>query len=529
MNRSSCSTNYKKRYVSPLERLARRNNKWRTAKKIQKEEELEELCRQGKLQTFKPPENYSLFFINRTTDIFIIDNLIDQAKITNHYSIDTENDPITQRPATIQAEFIQHHTSSTIIIIEANHLPETNSPLFKKIQNLCSNIFTKNNRIYSWGPAKDELKKFVPFNLFINDILIDEQDLQFQHDSYIKYGLQNMIIDEFGQFLPKTYTLAEWACGLDLSLRQHIPEGVSGSEFIYQVNEETKYRQEAIKYAVNDVFAVTKLAFIKDEQLFSTPPPTAEQDETNYEESIDLQQEPVVELQLLSDEIIIDVGDEKLEEEINEQDQLHYNAQIGMENKLFFSDNILENYGNIQNNEPDYYESMEVHVLDGQSTLNINPDDGILPEIMKLHFNNELINISDDESLPEYMKLHLPIREQQDEPKKVHVEFQGRFYNVLDPEEAKLLKKLRNRVTNRQHRANRYNYEVIRRCYYKFSITEIKRILKSMNIIYININMNRRKLYIGLKNQAIVDEVERQLHDRIFTEQHYDRLHPRRN
>ena len=105
-------------------------------------------------------ENYSRYFIHSRTDIFIMDKLIDEAKLTYHYSMDTEGDPITHGPATIQVEFIREHKSPIIIIIEANYLPPTNSPLFKKIQHLSSIIFTLNNTIYSWGPPKEELNKF---------------------------------------------------------------------------------------------------------------------------------------------------------------------------------------------------------------------------------------------------------------------------------------------------------------------------------------------------------------------------------
>jgi hypothetical protein len=46
-----------------------------------------------------------------------------------------------------------------------------------------------------------------------------------------------------------------------------------------------------------------------------------------------------------------------------------------------------------------------------------------------------------------------------------------------------------------------------------------------MNIFYVNINLVRDTLFIGLKNQEIVNEVEQLLHKRIFTEQHFNRLY----
>jgi hypothetical protein len=136
----SCSRNYYDNYVPPYERLLSRNRKW-TPKKVKKEETLRNLCKQGILTPFKQPENYSRYFIHSRTDIFIMDKLIDEAKLTYHYSMDTEGDALTHGPATIQVEFIREHESPIIIIIEANYLPPTNSPLFKKIQYLSSIIF----------------------------------------------------------------------------------------------------------------------------------------------------------------------------------------------------------------------------------------------------------------------------------------------------------------------------------------------------------------------------------------------------
>jgi hypothetical protein len=76
-----------------------------------------------------------------------------------------------------------------------------------------------------------------------------------------------------------------------------------------------------------------------------------------------------------------------------------------------------------------------------------------------------------------------------------------------------------NRKSNHRRRAKGYRYEVIRHLYPLFNITKVKQILKSMNIFYVNINIVKHTLFIGLKNQITVDEVEQLLHDQIFTEQ----------
>ena len=90
---------------------------------------------------------------------------------------------------------------------------------------------------------------------------------------------------------------------------------------------------------------------------------------------------------------------------------------------------------------------------------------------------------------------------------------------------ARMNQKTRNRIANRRRRGKRYRFEVIRQIYPSFTITKLKRILKSINITYVNINIVRQTLYIGLKDKELVDETEKLLHKRVFTEQHYRRLY----
>jgi hypothetical protein len=52
----------------------------------------------------------------KETDIFTIDALISKEKLTNHFPKDTEDDPLSQKPATLQVEFINQTSLSVIII-----------------------------------------------------------------------------------------------------------------------------------------------------------------------------------------------------------------------------------------------------------------------------------------------------------------------------------------------------------------------------------------------------------------------------
>ena len=317
--KSSCPK-FRKHYTSPYQRLLDRIRKWKP-KKLEVEAKLAKLCEEDQLQPFKQPEDYQLHFIHEQIDIQIIDYLIDEAKLTNHYSMDMEDDPLTHEPATLQVEFIRYNSSPIVIVIEANYVPEQSAPLFKTIQHLGQIIFSSNNHIYSWGPAKKEIKKFDNFSLFRN-IKIDEHNIQDEFSDGELYGLQKAIQYEFNEYLDKTATLAEWGCGTDLLLGTYVPNDVVGSEQTYILNEGKKYRSMLKKYAINDVFAVTKLISRTNIAYLLTPPATEDKPVPNEETIDDIDQEQSIELAPANEELVIHAPNEPLmDEDENYQNQ----------------------------------------------------------------------------------------------------------------------------------------------------------------------------------------------------------------
>ncbi|CAF3398558.1 unnamed protein product [Rotaria sp. Silwood2] len=297
--KSSCSTDFKDHYIPPYQRLLRRNQSWKL-KKLKQELDLQRECRNGKLTLFQQPENYLCYFIHERTDIFILDKLIDQVKLTNHFSMDTEDDALSHKPATLQVEFIRHTLPSIIIIIEVQYLPSITTPLFKKIQQLCTMIFTSNNHIYLWGSALQELGKLNSFNLFNTGIKIQEYNIQDEYSNDKKTALQIIIKHEFTEYLNKTATLAEWACGVGLALGTYLSLDVVGPE----------------QYAMNDVFAVTKLSYKLN--LIQFLPTSYYEDISEDEEDFNVQQELSIDIQPLHEELIVHVTDEL--EETNENE-----------------------------------------------------------------------------------------------------------------------------------------------------------------------------------------------------------------
>ncbi|CAF1043141.1 unnamed protein product [Rotaria magnacalcarata] len=141
---------------------------------------------------------------------------------------------------------------------------------------------------------------------------------------------------------------------------------------------------------------------------------------------------------------------------------------------------------------------------------------------MKLHYSHEPDHLSMTQHQAQQLSSHTMTVRVLDEPQVSNFNHLG---PTTETTSTLTLKQIRNHKINRRHRANRYRYEVIRHVYKHFNFRKIKRILKSMDMYYVNINMVRHTLFIGLKNQKLVDEVEKLLHDRLFTERHYNQLY----
>ncbi|CAF3513512.1 unnamed protein product [Rotaria socialis] len=420
--------------------------------------------------------------------------------------MDTEDYALTHKPATLQSN--TYHQS------QVHYL--------KKIQQLCSIIFTSQNYIYSWGSALQELSKFQPFQLFNTNITIIETDIQYLYDRHEKQSLQMIIKYEFQEYLNKIATLDEWVCGIDLMLGTYLPLGVVGRERTYRLHEEKKYRSILHEYATNDVFAVAKLAYKMNLIKFTTLPSTIQYEAiSDDEDELQMQSELSINIEPQYDELIVHVTDELEENELLQQPH----QQISIINPIKNFHDILgidENYPANEHFELDYHIASSMP----QNILNIERNNDMdlqsLPEIMKLHYSHEPDHLSMTQHQAQQLSSRTMTVRIVDGPQVSNFNHLG---STTETTSTLTLKQIRNRTINCRHRANRYRYEVIRDVYKHFNIRKIKRILKSMDIYYVNINMVRHTLFIGLKNQKIVDEVKTLLHDRLLTERHYRRLY----
>lgn len=234
------------------------------------------------LPKFKPLNNYQVYLINQSTSTMQLQNLIELARQTMTFTIDTEHDYYSRQPALIQIEFVGEK-KSVVVLIETCHLPPHVSILSWLIRSLFKVIFQPDKLILPWGNVIDELSAFIDCGLFsLNAIqqihTIDVQHLfkpwyneQYPHrcglpssagdhvtctcpyrvvkNKHDRWSLQKAIAYLFDEFLDKSRTKSNWAQRLDSKdIRR----------FTITNRKEIDSR-ELILYAVNDCLAVTKL------------------------------------------------------------------------------------------------------------------------------------------------------------------------------------------------------------------------------------------------------------------------------
>ena len=217
------------------------------------------------LPPFTPVHDYEVFFVNRSSNTNLLHYLIQLAQNTKFFSVDTEGDKYTNKPALIQLEFI-NETISTVVLVEVCQLPyDQQSLTFWLIRSLFRFLFQHTKCIYSWGDAMKELAQFTNYDLFNIDALQKPKIINLQSKflswhyaktkfyatNLLPWGLQAAIADQFKQFLDKTETLNTWSQGLDQCYTHSYRDKI----------------QSMIQYAVNDCLAITKLAIHMGEEV----------------------------------------------------------------------------------------------------------------------------------------------------------------------------------------------------------------------------------------------------------------------
>ncbi|CAF1177328.1 unnamed protein product [Didymodactylos carnosus] len=197
-----------------------------------------QLCCTGKCIPFQQPSSHHCHHIHHRTSIETLDELIDRAHQTTHYTIDTENQlrppPQPSQPVLIQIQFVHLTHPPTVLLIEVNYLPSENSPADEIRQPELNDIQDEfRDWFHSSYPPSDDQKSGA------ND----------------QYSLQSAIYLIFTEWLEKRMTLANWGCGIDLALGTYIPSDLVGRERYDIIKGEEELRLAMKGYAINDCFA----------------------------------------------------------------------------------------------------------------------------------------------------------------------------------------------------------------------------------------------------------------------------------
>jgi hypothetical protein len=156
--------------------------------------------------------------------------------------------------------------------------------------------------INCWGNPKQELGKFVGYNLFSNDDIqeIEPKNIQKDFKKWFNdnnskspdrktkpndsYSLQAAIKLSFNRWLDKRMTMANWGCGIDPELETYISANNYGGG--KRIEDEEEYRKLMSIYAVYDCMAVTKLKEIIETKKPLTPPDTIQYEELSEEKQV---------------------------------------------------------------------------------------------------------------------------------------------------------------------------------------------------------------------------------------------------
>ncbi|UJR34546.1 hypothetical protein I4U23_027323 [Adineta vaga] len=229
------------------------------------------------LPAFTPLNDWRVHCVSQTTDPSLLHYLIELARKTVKYTIDTEHDYYTYEPALIQIEFICRQ--SIILLIETCHLPQASTVTFWLIKSLLKIIFNPSNIIYSWGDAVNELSRFIHYNLFSWSILYQMNNNDIQSGFKIWYNktfIHDCSLDLYGDdhelctcsHRPVKHKNNQWSLqkAIAYAFHEFLDKSRCKSKWRQRLSSRNQIRQkmcnELIRYAANDCLAVTKLQML---------------------------------------------------------------------------------------------------------------------------------------------------------------------------------------------------------------------------------------------------------------------------
>ena len=131
------------------------------------------------LPKFKALNDYEVCLIHHSTPTMQLYNLIELARRTSTFTIDTEQDYYSHQPALIQIEFVEKR--SMVVLIETYHLPHPASVLFWLIRSPFKVIFRSDKLSLAGGDIIDELFAFIDYGLFSLNLIQHIHTMDVQH------------------------------------------------------------------------------------------------------------------------------------------------------------------------------------------------------------------------------------------------------------------------------------------------------------------------------------------------------------
>ncbi|CAF4307240.1 unnamed protein product [Rotaria sp. Silwood2] len=420
------------------------------------------------------PLDYKLFFINYKTTEQTLFHLIDKIDLSNLFTLDTESICIHKRPnkpALIQLQIILSNTFSYVILIEVRQLPRIHQPTFPLIQQIFSKLFNSNKNIYVWGSI-DELKKFIEFNLFSSDQIQLANDMNLQND-FKKYWNEH---HPHQPTLSSTNNNLNCICERCLGIHQNNPWSLQDA-VAYQLNQWLDKRHTRSPF---DIGLDPTLIHLNSEEL-------------NYRQIMTTY---AINDCLAMHQIIISMNLIEPEQQSHEL--------------LVQSDNDISMYS-------DTSEPIDLIASPNENLKSTNESNIILQQ----HPEIELISSDDD-------------KPEQEQGQQTLTTINEIFNNEIQHKRADISDEAKRRIHNRsctlKQRTKLYKCEIIRRGIdRRFTITQIKTVLRELKIDFSIINVstskltNRTSLYIGIKDKQHLSKYEHQTR-KLFTSDHCNDL-----
>ena len=401
---------------------------------------------------------HRLYFINECTPLFELFYLRELAGVVRGFVIDTESDYPSQSPALIQILFLTSiDEESPLLLLESTFLPPADSLLFNHIRLLCADIFRSDAFLFAWGPLEMEIIRFTSFSLIVQPLLSFVIDVQ----SLFKIWFNRWILDfEVQSFMTNDHDQLDDV--LIINAPTHDPLLFLPAA---QINErkilsaETWSLQDAIAYTFHQYLSkrctLDRWSVGLDPRLTRT-----------YGHAFNNREDLIAYAAtdcLSVAHLLFQMVESSFASAIIQFDHSIVTGQyISFDNTHVSS--VL-----FQSDHQPFSSSIEDEITSVR---------GIGHELNDRPFGS----VSDAEQSIDYASVH-------------YVDTRPRRSR------SSISKRKRNQKSSLRHRRHRYHYEVIRPV--NTTITLAKQLLHQWHIHYININIVRSTLYIGVKTSAL--------------------------